>query len=605
MNKWRKFLAVAVVLLAVLLFGYAFYSEHSFSKEEEGGVEVLTEWTLEAGGESGPVSLPFTLKGLSARMPVVLTARIQPGPGECIYLKTVYAPVRVYMDGELVFTYGEEGDWPSFLPDPPTMVKLVPALQTSRPVTLRLEFLFPSHRNQLPIQPVVLGTSDQILQMLFSEMGFSLFFSIVLIALGILLALISIVLLRFEKTGISVLWLGLFSFLTGMWVLGECDLTGMFIDNPTILYLMAFMGLFTFSVPLLKLGETILNLHRPEPVRWMYTGIEFAVFCAVLLQLTGVCALSKIMYLFHVLIPLALCVFAGTVFWEAVRYKNRFATHFLLSAIVLAVFSLLEVANYYLFHFHVQITFFFQVGVLLFVVLVCIQCGNFLRYSFLMQARNRKLSYELSLMEKQMEAQKKRYSILYEMAASIKIQRHDLKHQLAVIRNYHENRQAEKLTDYLDSLSANIPMEDTEPLCRNEAVNAVALYYQGLAKKAGISRIWFYLDIPSDSGRVSDSDLCIIVGNLLENAIAACGILDGRTSFIRMKSHIQYDILVITMDNAYQSVKQKPDGTFVSQKAGGGVGLASIISVAEKYGGNARFEAQNQVFSSSVYLHLK
>ncbi len=605
MSKWSKFLAVVIVLLTVLLFGYALFSGGTFSKEEEIDVEVLTEWTLESEGEIRPVSLPFTLKGFSPRMPVALTTRIQPGPGKCIYLKTVYAPMRVYMDGELVFAYGQDGDWPSFLPDPPTMVKLVPVLQTSRPITLRLEFLFPSHRNQLPIQPVLLGTSDQILQKLFSDMGFSLFFSIVLIALGILMALISTVLLRFEKAGLSVLWLGLFSFLTGIWVLGECDLTGIFIDNPTILYLMAFMGLFTFSVPLLKLGEAILNLHRPGPVRWMYTVVELAVFCALLLQITGVCALSKTMYLFHVLIPLALCVFAGTVFLEAVWYKNRFATRFLLAALVLAVFSLLEVANYYLFHFRVQITFFFQVGVLLFVVMVCIQCGNFLRHSFLMQARNRKLAYELSLMERQMEVQKKRYSILSEMAESIKIQRHDLKHQLAVIRNYHEKNQAEKLTDYLESLSANIPTEDTKPLCRNEAVNAVALYYRSLAKKSGISRIWFHLDIPSDSGRVSDSDLCIIVGNLLENAIAACSILDGRTSFIRMKSHIQYDILVITMDNAYQSVKQKHDGTFVSQKAGGGVGLASIVSVAGKYGGNARFEAQNQVFSSSVYLHLK
>lgn len=72
-----------------------------------------------------------------------------------------------------------------------------------------------------------------------------------------------------------------------------------------------------------------------------------------------------------------------------------------------------------------------------------------------------------------------------------------------------------------------------------------------------------------------------------------------------MQSRLQFGILTITMDNSCQEVHKTADGTFRSQKAGGGTGLVSVRSMAEKYGGNARFEVKDHIFSSSVYLYLE
>lgn len=570
---------------------------------DEGPVREISGWTMETGAESSEVSLPFTMDCALASPSVALTAQVPAQSGCCLYLKTVYTPVEVYADGVRIFAYGQEGTYPAFLLDPPTMVRILELPQTGQPVTLKIRYAPSSQRSRMTLYPVLLGEPDDLLAYLFSRMGFSLFFSIILIALGGILGLIALFLAHFEKIGLSIFWLGMFSLLVGIWIFGECNLTGIFIQNPPLLYLMAFLGMFTLTVPLIKCGAAILNPRRPGLLRGICIVMELAVAGAVLLQLMGIASLSRTMYLFHVLIPSAFFVFAVYVLLEAFYYRNRFAGQFLFPVIMIAVFSILEVTNYYLHILSVQISFFFQMGVLAFTGTMCVLCGSFVRYSFQTQIRNRQLSYELSLAEMQTEARKKQYAILSETAASVKAQRHDLKHHLAVIRGFAEQHLEQRLLEYIDALSADIPMDTEERQCENDAVNAVAQYYLSMAREAGTASVSLALHIPSDTGQVQETDLCVIIGNLLENAVTACAGLPN--SFIRMQSRIQYGIMTITMDNSCPSVYKNPDGSFRSRKTGGGSGLGSVRSAAEKYGGGAKFEEREHVFYSSVYLYLE
>lgn len=598
----NKIIPFSMSFLILLLFAGIYFHPY-----ENGHPQILelTDWTMDTGTGTTDVTLPCTLDCREVSEHVTLTAQITPKAGDCLYVKAVYTPFEVYADETLLFAYGQPGTYPAFLLDPPTVVKLLPLPQTGQPVTLRLQYLASTQRSHMTLHPVFLGEQNDLLTFLFSKMGFSLFFSIILIAFGLILLLMALVLTRFEQIGRPVLWLGLFSFLVGIWILGECNLTGVFIHHPPLLYLMAFLGMFTLTIPLLRCGMAILNPRHPQLLSCPCTLMELAVIGAVVLQLLGIAAFSRTMYLFHFLIPLAFFLFAGCILLEIIRYRNRFAVLFLVPAAVLTVFTLLEVANYHLFSPPFQITFFFQLGILLFIGMLCVLCGYFVRSMFLNQVRNRQLSYELSLMEKQMESRKTQYAILSETAASIKAQRHDLKHHLAVIRGYAQQHLEQKLLDYLNMLSADIPAEPADRLCENDAVNAVAGYYLSAAQRAGISSVTLSLCIPADTRAVPENDLCVIIGNLLENAVAACQKQAQGAPFIHMQSRLQFGILTITMDNSCQEVHQTADGAFRSEKAGGGTGLISVRSVAEKYGGSAQFEVKDHTFFSSVYLYLE
>ena len=538
----------------------------------------------------------------SSRTPLTLTVRICPKPGDYLYLKTVYTPVRLYADGKLIFAYGQDGDFPAFLLDPPTKTALVPLPETGHEVTLTLEYLSPSQRDAAALHPLLLGSPDQIVAGLFSEMGFSLFFSVFLLALGLIMVLVSLIFLRFGSSGTAFFWLGLFSLCTGAWSFGECNLTGLLVGNAPILYLMAFLGLFTFAIPLLRF---ILVVLRPHAGPFLEALCAFMVLCvcgAAALQLFGVVSLSRSMYLFHVLTPACLCILAGTALWESIRFQNRMARRLLWPMAVLALFALLEVANYYLFRLDVQKSFFFQVGVLVFVTMVSIQCGYFMAEALALLEENHRLEKELSLLERQARMQEEHYRRITEASLQEKQQRHDFRHHTAALRRLLEKGETHAAAVYLDALIAPSAGESLPPVCQNETVNAVALHYLDMAVRSGVTDCSIRLEIPEDTGSVPAHALCVVVGKLLENAVAACAGADA--PFIRMRGRLADGLLTIVMDNRYASISRTPEGGFLSGKPGGGIGLSSVRSIAEKYGGGCRFEAADGVFSSSVYLRL-
>jgi len=148
-------------------------------------------------------------------------------------------------------------------------------------------------------------------------------------------------------------------------------------------------------------------------------------------------------------------------------------------------------------------------------------------------------------------------------------------------------------------------MSDEKQLCENYAVSAVALHYLSIAEIAGI-KTSVQLSIPVKTGRVQEIDLCVIVGNLLENAIEACKRQTCGERFIKLYSSVEYDTLTVTMDNSFDSNYAEKDGVFLSAKRDGmGVGLSSVMAVARKYGGNASFEVKENVFMSWVYVIME
>lgn len=410
MNKFSRFTAVLLsvsifFLLVYLSFILLLGTEGFGSINQDTRLQSITRWQW----EGKDLSLPVSMDCPDSRTPVTLTAQVKPQRGDYLYLKTVYAPLQVYADGERIFQYGQDGSYPAFLLDPPTKVALFRLPDKDGDVTLTFEYLSPSQRNQIVLHPVFIGSPEAILKHLLSAMGFSLVFAGVLMVLGIFLWLMAFAVTRFEKTGIALFWLGLFSLCTGTWVMGECNLTGLLIENANILYIMAFCGLFTLAIPLTKFCLVMFGEHQKRLMNIQCLILETAVGLAVIAQLAGIVSLSKTMYLFHLLVPLAFCLCVFCILQESIKYHNLLARRFLLPVAILTLFSLLEVANYYVFGQNVQKSFFFQIGVLIALVMIAVLCGYFIRDTFALKMKNRHLAFEVSLMEKQIEAQKERY----------------------------------------------------------------------------------------------------------------------------------------------------------------------------------------------------
>lgn len=566
------------------------------------GVRNITNISYEIkDGQSGNLSLPDSLSGLDSRTSVTLFATFQAQPGESLLVKSVFAPLRLYVNDSLLYEYGQEGTYPTYMNDPPTGLGLVKLPGEGGSFDLRIEYQSLTQRDTLSLPVISIGDDGAILSVLFHKEGFSLLFSLILIFIGIGMTLISLTFIRKLPAGASFLWLGLFSLSAGVWVLGESDLTSFLLPYPSLLYAMDYVGLFCMTIPLLLFGLVVLNPKNKLPFQLMLWIHTLSVAGAFLLQLTGIMDFTRILYWFHVIAPLGFVTFAACLIWEHFRHHNPTARRFAPAIILLAVSTLLEVSNYWL-HLNMPLTAFFQLGVLAFIISLGIVSGYYVQQSMRTAAENIRLEYEMSSMDHQLTLQRLQYQKLAEQDEMVKAQRHDLRHHIAVLRSL--TADGERLTAYLDGLADKIPSGEGVRLCENYAVNAVAAYYYAMAQQTGID-IDISLIVPLTIDTHLESDLCVVVGNLMENAVEACDRMAEGKGFIRVNSGLEHGILTLTVDNSFSGKTRKQDGTFLSSKRSGeGTGISSVTAVAKKHGGNARFEEKDGIFQASVYMRI-
>lgn len=562
--------------------------------------EEVTLWTVEVSGETSEMEFPTVIKDLEERTLVTATTTIYPNGSDYICIKTVYAPIEVYMNGTLVYEYGEEGTYPDMFIDPPTDMELVSIIENDGEVEVELRFLSPIERNSLILSSILVGDASDIVTELIRTLGVSVLFGIFLMILAVILFIMAIIVVKMTKQQSGFMWLSLFSLGVGLWVFCENNLVGLLVEQSSVLYVLSFLGLFYISFPILRFSTITLNLHNTLPLEIMRYVLNFSFAVAFILQLTGTVSFAKSMYYFQVLNLINITMIVIFILRDSYKYHNELAIKFKTPMVILLSCGVLEIINYYIVKLDVGNSFFVQIGVMLFIVYSAYLSAIFIYDAFTMQTNSQLMQSELDVMTKQVNSQKQRYHIMKENSVVLRRLRHDLRHQLAVIKNYNEKGENQKLDLYIDTLIENIPVERSITFCKNEAVNSVIQYYYNMAKSKGIDNIKIRANIPEIVENVNDTDLCIIIGNMMDNAIEACQ--DMKDGYIEMYGKEVNGFIVITMENSYTSVNKQGENKFVSTKANGGIGLSSIKAVTEKYKGSCNFQAVDGIFTSLVTL---
>jgi hypothetical protein len=594
---------VSIALIAALLMGVIAHRQSGTSPEPpralDGAVYRISD------GQSGAIELPGSLDGLPARTAVTLYARLD-APAEYLLVKTVYTQLELYSDDMLIYACGQEGSYPAFLLDPPTILAIVPLPQGEGARDLRFEYLSATQRSTMSLPAIYAGDKFDLFFFVFRTNAFSLLFSLLLMMIGVVMIGLTLALMRGLPNATSFAWLGLFAIATGVWVFGECDLSAFILPYPSILYVLAFSGMFTMAIPLLQYGIRVAGPRRKWPMRGMIAVMGGAAIGAFALQLAGVVGLSRSMYVFHIIIPLALLVFTGSLLWEALRHKNQMARRFILPVLLLTASAVMEWINYRL-RFTDILSLFFQMGVLLFVLGLGVIGGYFARDAMRAEADRSRLRMQIVATGRQLDLQRERYHMLTDNIATAKKARHDIHHQLAALKGYADRRDAAGMQAYLGEMIGALSMEAETPLCENHAVDAVVRHYLAQAEQKGI-RAEHRLNVPEMTGPVLATDLCVVFGNLMENAIDACGYVKRGKAFMRIGADVRKGYLVITVENSFDGELKQKNSAFRSRKRnyeGEGIGVSSVRAIAEKYDGYAEFVAADGIFQSAALVKIQ
>lgn len=215
-----------------------------------------------------------------------------------------------------------------------------------------------------------------------------------------------------------------------------------------------------------------------------------------------------------------------------------------------------------------------------------------------------KLEEKSKQSERLLALQGEHYIALSQNIEQARAARHDLRHQLTVISTMVEHKEYEKLTLFVEQYRKSISIDKDMVLCENYTANVIICHYIALAHTEGIPDIDVQCVLGKCNG-IDDTDLCILLGNLLENAIEGCKTLPSEKRKMKIRISTHAGNLMLTVDNTFDGIINFENENFISRKREGeqkGIGLASVMAVVDKYDGLLRWEETNGWFLVSVQM---
>ena len=173
--------------------------------------------------------------------------------------------------------------------------------------------------------------------------------------------------------------------------------------------------------------------------------------------------------------------------------------------------------------------------------------------------------------------------------------RHDMKNHLISLSALAERNEWEKLSDYLSKICTDGLIDNNEIDTGNSVINAIVNIKR---QNAVDNNIKFSCDMNIKQPLAADEyDLCVIFGNILDNAIKAAGEAENE-QFVSVRTEAVKNYLVINVKNSAASL---PDRFDVQNY---GTGLMNVRNTVEKGNGIMEIETNSGYFEISILLPL-
>ena len=207
-------------------------------------------------------------------------------------------------------------------------------------------------------------------------------------------------------------------------------------------------------------------------------------------------------------------------------------------------------------------------------------------------------SSRLEQARRQISIQKEYYDALTGQMNEIRALRHDMRHFIGVMRRLAGEGQYEELKKFLGKYTEKTETDQIPLYCENVVINSVLGYYSMKAKDIGVP-FGCACSIPKQIS-VNEIDVCIVLGNALENAIEACAVMDCTDKrFISTEARITDNNLLIKIDNSYNGNINVRNGNYFSTKneKNRGLGIRNINKVIEANKGYLKIDHEDKVFT--------
>lgn len=221
------------------------------------------------------------------------------------------------------------------------------------------------------------------------------------------------------------------------------------------------------------------------------------------------------------------------------------------------------------------------------------------------EIKNDILQNSIEKLNKQIKYERKSYESIIHNDESIRRLRHDSKQHYIYVMKLIDDKMYDEAKEYLINLNNIINEYENNVITKNKPINAILTYKKAECIKKEID---INIDIKiNENIPIDDFDLCIIFGNLLDNAIEACSKINNLPKEIFIKVRMQNNIIYIYVENTSYKYPKKIDGKFITSKKNKGyhgIGIESVRKSVEKYNGHLDFNYDNNMFRTKIIINI-
>ena len=206
-------------------------------------------------------------------------------------------------------------------------------------------------------------------------------------------------------------------------------------------------------------------------------------------------------------------------------------------------------------------------------------------------------------MQEQLTVLKEYNRLMQEGREKVAIMRHDLRHSYRLIAVMLQKNEFDAARDYVASQETLLSRTKVKNFCQTPLLNAALSFYVSRAENLGV-KVRTKINLPENLS-TDESDLALLLSNLLENAINACSKQKFGEKIISVTIQSVERQCVLEIINSCGSAVRFDEKNYPQASTEGhGFGIASVKLFSEKYDAYTDFKFEGGLFKVTMYWRI-
>lgn len=222
-------------------------------------------------------------------------------------------------------------------------------------------------------------------------------------------------------------------------------------------------------------------------------------------------------------------------------------------------------------------------------------------FLMILWVENRVLQEENNTLVMEEQLQHQKYCEMLDVMEHNRELIHDTKHHFLVVQEYLKNEEYENLQKYVKQVSEEFQRTVPKVYTGIKILDFILEQKRVVAQKSGIR---YEMDTMLLTGiPMTEQETCALFGNLLDNAIEACCLVETEEKWIKIQIKQINQLLSIELLNTFEIPCIRKQGVFETikeERSAHGYGIKSMQRIVDKYQGLITYEEKEKIFTTKI-----